>query len=273
MITLLTQTRYSYCRLADDLIDNAETPEEALTWISKLKGHLDSVYCKPQAANVDDFIRANFPASAHTALRLLPSHIVNCEPLYALLDGFRTDVEFKTCSETPIRDEGDLELYASRVASTVGELCLDLVFHHTGQGANSTLLYSSAKEMGIALQYINIARDVSVDADIGRVYLPQTWLKEEGLTSEDILQRRDGTQPAIDRMRRRLLGKAFERYRCSRPSMEMIPRQARGPMIVAVESYMEIGRVLAEGGLRVEGKATVPAWRRISVVWKTLMRS
>lgn len=166
------------------------------------------------------------------------------------------------------------------MASTVGELCLDLVFHHTGQRANSTLLYSSAKEMGIALQYINIARDVSVDADIGRVYLPQTWLKEEGLTSADVLQRRDdGTQlaaaaaAAIDRMRRRLLGKAFERYRCARPSMEMIPRQARGPMIVAVESYMEIGRVLAEGGLRVEGKATVPAWRRISVVWKTLVRS
>lgn len=164
-------------------------------------------------------------------------------------------------------------MYAAQVASTVGEMCLDLVFHHTGQRKNSGILYSSAKEMGIALQYVNIARDVSVDAQIGRVYLPQTWLKEEGITSEDILQKRPGTEEAIDRMRRRLLGKAFERYRCSRPSMEMIPHQARGPMIVAVESYMEIGRVLAEGGLRVEGKATVPAWRRVSVVWKTLMRN
>jgi 15-cis-phytoene synthase/lycopene beta-cyclase len=55
--------------------------------------------------------------------------------------------------------------------------------------------------------------------------------------------------------------------------MELIPRVARGPMVVAVESYMEIGRVLAEGGLRVEGKATVPMWRRLGVVWKTLVRS
>ena len=187
------------------------------------------------------------------------------------MDGFRTDVEFKTCDETPIRDESDLELYASRVASTVGELCLDLVFFHTGQRANSAVLYSAAKEMGIALQYINIARDVSVDADIGRVYLPQTWLKEEGLVCEDILENRSKAKQGIDRMRNRLLGKAFERYRASRPSMDMIPKQGKGPMIVAVESYMEIGRVLAEGGLRVEGKATVPAWRRISVVWKTLV--
>lgn len=274
--------RYSYCRLADDLIDNAATPEEAITWISKLKGHLDSIYCKPQAANVDDFIHANFPPSAHTALKLLPSHILHSEPLYALLEGFRTDVRFAKKegeeADTPIVDEGDLELYASRVASTVGELCLDLVFHHTGQKTNSALLYSSAKEMGIALQYINIARDVSVDAAIGRVYLPQAWLKEEqggggeeALTTASILQHPTG--PAIDRLRRRLLGKAFERYRASRPSMDMIPRQARGPMIVAVESYMEIGRVLAEGGLRVEGKATVPVLRRVGVVWKTLMRN
>lgn len=260
---------YSYCRLADDLIDNAENPKESLSWIFKLKGHLDSVYCSPQAANVQDFIRANFPPSAHSALEKLPCHIVSAEPLYELLEGFKTDVQFQTSGGSPIHDEDDLELYASRVASTVGQVCLDIVFHHTGHRENKELLYMSAKEMGIALQYVNVARDVAVDADMGRVYLPATWLAEEGITGEMVLA--DPYGPKVDRLRRRLLGKAFEKYRASRPSMDLIPREARGPMIVAVESYMEIGRVLAEGGLRVEGKATVPAWRRLEVVWKTLV--
>ncbi|CAG9940667.1 unnamed protein product [Clonostachys rosea f. rosea IK726] len=263
---------YSYCRLADDLIDNAETPEEALDWISKLKGHLDSVYCAPKAANVGHFIRANFPPSAHSALNLLPTHVISSEPLYELLEGFRTDVEFSMSDRPPIQEEEHLELYASRVASTIGELCLDVIFHHTLQKVeNKRALYSAAKEMGIALQYVNIARDVVVDAKIGRVYLPVSWLEEEGMTTEMVLEKPSG--PQIDVMRRRLLGKAFQRYRNSRPAMDMIPKEGRGPMIVAVESYMEIGRVLAEGGLRVEGKATVPAWRRIGVVWKTALRN
>ena len=38
--------------------------------------------------------------------------------------------------------------------------------------------------MGAALQYVNIARDISVDTNIGQAYLPLTWLDEEGLTLE-----------------------------------------------------------------------------------------
>ena len=264
----LTLRRYSYCRLADDLVDDASSPEEAHSWISKLKQHLDSSYCAPQAANTKSFIEANFPASAHAALELLPSHILSPEPLYALLDGFATDLEFGDGHEMPIREESDLELYASRVASTVGALCLDVVLHHTGHKENAATLYTAAKEMGIALQYVNITRDVEVDAAMGRVYLPTTWLKEEGLTPQQVVAQPRG--PIIEGLRKRLLGKAFLRYRASRKALDLLPKSARGPMAVAVESYMEIGRVLAEGGLRVEGKATAPAWRRIMVVWKTL---
>jgi len=273
---------YSYCRLADDLIDNAESPKEALEWISKLKGHLGSAYRKGESqdaatGSIREFIRANdLPPSARTALELLPSHIVSKEPLYALLEGFRTDVGFSSSEKTPalpvIQEESDLELYASRVAGTIGEMCLDIVLHHsTGHVENEVRdrLYAAAREMGIALQYINIARDVAVDAAMGRAYLPASWLAEEGLTQETVLAVPRG--PAVDRLRRRLLGKAFERYRASRGAMEMIPREGRAPMMAAVESYMEIGRVLAEGGLRVEGKATVPIGRRFRVVWKALV--
>lgn len=270
--SVLIYNRYSYCRLADDLVDTAETPSEALEWINKLKKFLDICY-SPQAKDEEReaYIHAEFPSSSRSALRLLPTSILNPKSLYALLDGFQTDLEFSLYKTPPIKDEDDLELYASRVASTVGELCLDLVFHHTGHNADKALLYSAACEMGIALQYVNIARDIAVDAAMDRVYLPTTWLKEEDLTNPGVLKRPNG--PRIEKLRRRLLGKAFARYRAARPPMDLLPQEARGPLTVAVESYMEIGRVLSEGGVRDGDKATVPAWRRATVAWKTLMGS
>lgn len=261
---------YSYCRLVDDLVDES-SPQEAMDGLSKIREHLGLCYKGAERHEIVDFIRSNFPPSAHSALILLPFEALSPDPLHALLDGFNTDLEFKTSSKSPIQCESDLDLYAMRVAGTVGQLCLDLVFRHTTHECEKGLLYAAAREMGIALQYVNIARDIAVDAELGRVYLPVSWLKEEGLTHDVVMESPRGEK--IECMRRRLLGKAFERYRSSKELMQHIPQEARGAVTVAVESYMEIGRVLAEGGQREERKATVPGWRRATVVWKTLRAS
>jgi len=123
--------------------------------------------------------------------------------------------------------------------------------------------------MGIALQYINIARDISVDASIGRVYLPTSWLKAEGLTPQDVLSKPNLLEVA--RLRNRLLVKAFGLYRECQPALKQLPTDARAPMRVAVESYMEIGRVLKKRRYKVvEGRATVPVGRRLAVAWRAL---
>jgi len=125
--------------------------------------------------------------------------------------------------------------------------------------------------MGIALQYVNIARDISVDAKIGRVYLPMTWLSEAGLTYDAILK--DPQGPQIEGLRARLLEKAFALYENARDAIEELPIEARGPLRVAVESYMEIGRVLRQKGYVVKaGRATVPKSRRLMVAWSALNR-
>lgn len=123
--------------------------------------------------------------------------------------------------------------------------------------------------MGIALQYVNISRDIAKDAAIGRVYLPTSWLKEHGLTPQDVLENPDG--PVIEKLRGRLLEKAFALYEDAQSAMSQLPVDARAPMRVAVESYMEIGRVLRERGYKVkEGQATVPKLRRLKVAWRVL---
>ncbi|KAL2065472.1 hypothetical protein VTL71DRAFT_3142 [Oculimacula yallundae] len=274
---------YSFCRVADDLVDNATSEAEARKWITKLKHYLDKVYASKEARivskepSVHAYISENFPDSAQSALRLLPTHLLSYGPLYELLEGFKTDLEFpendsKAPKSFPIEGERDLDVYAARVAGTVAELCLELVFFHsysTTLAAQRDHLIRAGGRMGIALQYVNIARDIATDAAIGRVYLPSTWLKSQGLVPQDILENPD--RGGIEKLRGALLDKAFGVYREAIGAISQLPVDARAPMRVAVESYMEIGRVLTEKGYKVkEGKATVPKLRRLKVAWKAL---
>ncbi|KAF3768751.1 hypothetical protein M406DRAFT_337116 [Cryphonectria parasitica EP155] len=297
---------YSYCRMADDLVDEPPQGLTTATWIGRLKDHLDLVY-KPKQSETDpsvqaDMIRAyiesEFPASARSALTHLPTSLLPPEPFYLLLEGFKTDSGFRLNNDTkerrhfPIANEDDLREYGSRVAGTVGELCLALITHHSREPITPTRQKSVAKaaaRMGIALQYVNIARDIAVDAAMGRVYLPTTWLVEVGLTPEvvvdTIMSKDDQRQDRLARLvslRERLLNTAFAIYTEARPTMDWLPDESRRPMIVAVESYMEIGRVLREqqeeGALLFEvveagrpRRATVSKWRRLKVALGALI--
>jgi 15-cis-phytoene synthase/lycopene beta-cyclase len=198
--------------------------------------------------------------------------------LYELLEGFKTDLEFhsqkvsKDLRVFPIANEHDLETYSGRVAGTVAQLCLELVFHYSSSSTTANqreYLVRAGWHMGIALQYVNISRDIATDAKIGRVYVPISWLKDVGITPRDVLEKPDG--PVMEKLRGRLLDKAFAVYKEAEPALAELPYDARAPMRVAVESYMEIGRVLRESGYKVkEGKATVPNLRRLKVAWNAL---
>ncbi|KAH7317536.1 Squalene/phytoene synthase-domain-containing protein [Rhexocercosporidium sp. MPI-PUGE-AT-0058] len=197
---------YFFCRVADDLVDNASSGAEARKWIAKLTHYLDKAYASKESQivskepSVHAYISENFPKSAQPALRLLPTHLLSFGPLYDLLEGFKTDLKFhenhssKAGRNFPIEGEYDLEVYAARVAGTVAELCLELVFFHsytTTTAAQRDHLVRAGGRMGIALQYVNIARDIATDAAIERVYLPTSWLRSQGLVPQDILKNPD----------------------------------------------------------------------------------
>lgn len=294
---------YSFCRVADDLVDNATSPAEARKWIKHLTTFLDLSYRGkgPEArdANIGSIVRyvvANFPRDVHSALLQLPTETLSSKPLYDLLAGFEMDLEFVSPKVTkgdnagyPIKTEKDLDTYGSRVAGTVAQLCLELVFHHYPgrlSAAASKDLIASGGHMGVALQYTNIARDLDVDASLGRIYIPRTWLKTENLTpdqavkvvsvlgSKTSLGKEDAPfAEKVERLRSQLLDRAFALYEEACPAVESLPVEARGPMRVAVESYMEIARTLRQKGYLVKrGRATVGKWRRVVVAWRALKR-
>lgn len=242
---------YSFCRAADDLIDDAPEPARSLERLQQL---LALMY-DPKRSSVDleNFVHSMFPAWAHTPILSLPYTKIPRRPLEELLEGFHTDMTFPALDTEkktwPIQTENDLHTYGHRVAGTVGEMFCHLVFYHSADVTTPTDLsdyLANALKMGIALQYVNIARDIAKDAQIGRVYIPATWLSQAGVTEQDVLDRPEDVAAEFG-LRRRLLEAAEVMYAESRAAIEGLPLEARGGARVAVEGYMDIGRRMNAG--------------------------
>ncbi len=267
---------YAFCRSADDLVDDSADLQRARYWVAQLKQYLHirySLKSRDSPEPLSTFITTVFPTSVHAPLKLLPTTYLPPQPLYDLLNGFEIDLDFGSASNPfPIKDELDLQRYAKCVAGTVGELFTVLVFHHVPSDLNQArkkAIVESSVRMGIALQYVNIARDVGRDAQMGRIYLPLSWLQEQNLTTGDVLQNPNSSK--TEALKRRLVEKALQTYHDARSAIEELPLEVRGPTRVAIENYMEIGRVLQSSQYRVEAnKATVPWYRRLKVAWVAL---
>src|SRR5204862_7042306 len=90
-----------------------------------------------------------------------------------LVAGGLQDLEQQTYA-----DFAELRGYCEKVAGAVGLACLP-VYMSGGGGSEDT---GHAETLGIALQLINIIRDVDEDRQLGRVYLPQDELAAFGVT-------------------------------------------------------------------------------------------
>ncbi|KAJ5561375.1 phytoene synthase [Penicillium sp. DV-2018c] len=265
---------YSFCRKADDLIDDAPNRETAEYWIDQCAKSLEVRFNAADMKFGDPIayqkLMALIPAPLHAQLHILPVSRLLKAPFFSLLEGFKTDLDFDSNKDHfPIATEEDLELYAYRVAGTIAELLLDTAFRQympSMDDAKRLQIISSGERMGQALQYVNIARDIATDASINRVYIPTSWLSEVGLTPEMVVDKPDG--PKIALLRRRMLEKADACYKQSQASIAELPPNIRGPVRATVKSYMEIGHVIRENeGKRWKGKLKVPFWRRVKVAW------
>lgn len=96
--------------------------------------------------------------------------------LHAVIDGVAMDsrvVRFQTWEE--------LQSYCRLVASVVGRMCVRIF------GFTDPLALECADDLGLALQLINILRDIREDAALGRIYIPQEDLARFGIDERDFI--------------------------------------------------------------------------------------
>lgn len=230
---------YAFCRVADDAIDQGGDPAIALT----------SLHARLRAACAD----RPHDGAADRALADVIARFAIPEALpAALLDGFAWDAGRRRYA-----DLAALTGYAVRVAGSVGMMMALLM------GVRSAETLARACELGVAMQFSNIARDVGEDARAGRIYLPLDWLAEQGIDPEAWLAE-PVFCPGIAVCVERLLGEAEALYRRAGAGIAALPPACRPGIRAASLLYREIGREVARRHHDpVSGRAVVPAWRKL----------
>jgi phytoene synthase len=241
-----TAALYAFCRVADDAVDLGSDVHAA---IAHLGGRLDRVYAgRPEDDPVDRSLCDVVFACA------IPHQIPR-----ALIEGFAWDAEKRR-----YQGEADLAAYCARVASTVGAM-MALLF-----GERSPDLLARACDLGLAMQLTNICRDVGEDARTGRVYLPLSWLRDQGLDA-DALVASPQPSPALAKVVRRVLDLAEVCYRRADSGMTLYPYDCRLGVRAARLIYAEIGRVVAKNGYdSVSRRAYTSKARKILLLARAL---
>jgi 15-cis-phytoene synthase len=144
---------YAYAREVDDVADGDAGVDDKRAALDALRVALDDPPATPMhVALADARARFGIPTGA----------------LSALVDGGLQDLV-----KTRYASFDELRGYCEKVAGAVGVACVAVY------GSDDV---ERAQTLGVALQLINIMRDVDEDRGLGRVYLPQDELERFGVT-------------------------------------------------------------------------------------------
>ena len=228
---------YAFCRVADDLVDEAAPGETPLI---ELQTRLDAIYAGAPHDHVEDHA-----LSLLVQQYRLPRHLLD-----ALIEGFAWDAAGRTYDSIE-----DLHDYGARVAGSVGAMMSWIM------GPQSMDTLARACELGVAMQLTNIARDVGHDASIGRLYLPRRWLIEAHI-DPDVWLAQPTFTPAIAQVVARLLDEADRLYKQAHSGIAALPPDCRAAICAASVIYAEIGHQLRRDGLNSVNHRTVVSTTR-----------
>lgn len=159
---------YAFCRVVDDLADepdlsNADRREGLARWRQLVRGEIS----EPLPGVESEFVE------------MCSRRGLSKDDLEAIVAGVEMDLEPRE-----LRTHEDLKNYCYHVASAVGLVSIEIF------GYEDPATKDYAKQLGYALQWTNILRDVGEDAEEGRVFIPTEVLAEFGLTPDDLLNRK-----------------------------------------------------------------------------------
>ena len=228
---------YAYCRVADDIVDQAgastgaETERRLAEWQAQLRRPVDPVAIAFAQARVE----FNIPE----------------RPAIDLLDGIRMDLEprrYATWTE--------LRRYCHGVAGTVGLISAPILGCRDGEALER------AAELGVAMQLTNILRDIDEDAGNGRLYLPLDELATFGCDPDAVLARRpDGRFADLIAFQ---IARARELYRSSLRGVGALTPSGRLTTLAAARFYSGILHEIEAADYDVfQGRAHVSSARKL----------
>jgi len=199
---------YAFCREVDDVADEDSIPvEQRQKDLDKWRTDITTA-----CSNGAPELTVNRELQPFVQKYKMPLDLFE-----ELIRGMEMDLSIKRYETLE-----DLEKYCYRVASVVGLLSIRIF------GYKNDACKEYAYHLGLALQLTNILRDVRVDAERDRIYLPLDVMKKHGVTETDILEGRYSER--YFSAAREIADRAMEHYLKAR---ELLPKEDRRSMIAA----------------------------------------
>jgi len=229
---------YAFCRATDDIIDHLPHIDDARRQLEDWKDRVG------QPPNAYDPIPL---AWADTKARYRIPHGYESQ----LIEGIARDLRQQRYSTF-----AELADYCYGVASTVGLMVMHIVEFQS----EDALPY--AVKLGIALQLTNILRDVEVDWQAGRLYLPLDELAQFGLTEADVAR-----GVVDDRWRafmRYQIARARSLYAEAEPGSALLDAEGRFAIAAAAGLYQAIlGDIEAHDYDVFHRRAHIGSWSKL----------
>jgi 15-cis-phytoene synthase len=241
---------YAYCREVDDAVDEVGEPAVAEARLQWWRGELAALFRRQPTHPVT---RALLPFVDGPFGITLPR-------LEAILEGMEMDLR-----QNRFLDFAALRRYAHLVAGVVGEISAS-VFGYTEP---RTIEY--ADRLGLALQLINVIRDVGDDARRGRIYLPLDEMQRFGVRVADVLggQYVDGFVPLM----RFQAERARSTYSEAVALLPEADRRAQRPGLIMAAIYATLLDEIERENFQVlHQRVALTPLRKLWIAWRTWIR-
>lgn len=241
---------YGFCRLMDDIADDAPTVAEARSHLSKIANDLKS--------------KSSDDPRILDAIALFEECDIDAIIPLELIAGVMSDLD-----EVRFENEQELIQYSYRVAGTVG-LMMSAALDVRAPPAKF-----HAIDLGIAMQLSNIARDIKEDALMNRRYIPAEYIGD--LSPELLVEPNEEPRTKLSSSIKKLLQLADRYYSSGNAGLPFLPAGARTAILIASQLYREIGVKIARNRFDVwsqrimvpsSAKALLTLFILISLPWR-----
>ena len=204
---------YSFCRKVDDMVDEAKTPDIAKKRLLIFMEAWKKGKSHPVINLLSDIPKENWP---------------NQKLVKNFLNGQISDIKFSS-----FKSEKSLIIYCYQVAGTVGLMVCDIF------GVKDKKMRYFAIDLGIAMQLVNISRDIYEDSLRNRVYLPESLIGK--YSAKEIANPDIETARKIDEARKKIIKLANIYFDSASRAIDHLPKGASLAVKLASALYQQIG--------------------------------
>ncbi len=242
---------YAFCREIDDIVDECSDQNIAKQKLFFWQEELNKVYAGTP----------NHPV-AKALQQVINTYNLPKIWFEQIIEGMFMDLTYQGYATF-----NDLNVYCHNVASTVGMLSASIF----GYKEPNTIEF--AKKLGLALQYINIIRDVGADARLNRIYLPEELMSKFDLNATEILKTKLSNNDNLKQALEHMATLANNLYLEAMSLLSPNDIKSQNSALIMADIYLAILNKIKKQKFSVlDKKINITPIHKLFIAWKRLIK-